>query len=205
MKLALQMLPYNSSEYLSLLFDSLAQQTARDWHLYLYDNSEDPAERERTKEFIKDTTLPVTYYEGTENIGFAGGHQKLFEMHDADYVQLINPDALLDSRYIETLRAALDANENLGAVSGAVHRWDWGQDESSVVYSDDVDTYGLKEYVHGKVEDIGAGLKAMGELKCSVFLDVCQCTGGEQSRRLADTCLTQATDLTRKMWTSLTV
>ncbi|PIR47395.1 hypothetical protein COV06_03895 [Candidatus Uhrbacteria bacterium CG10_big_fil_rev_8_21_14_0_10_50_16] len=156
MTLALQLVTYNSSVYLPFLFDSLAQQTDQDWTLFILDNS-NREERGKTRSLVEtyDKRLSIRYEESAKNIGFAGGHQRLFTEHDAELIQLVNPDVILDPDSIATLRRAFESWEELGSATGAIFRWEWkgGQPNKT----QDVDSLGLHVAPSGKVTDLTGG------------------------------------------------
>ena len=155
MTLAMQLVTYNSSKYLPTLFESLVSQNNRDWTLYVLENmSIDRAETRALVHAFK-TKLPIVYMESGENIGFAGGHQKLFTMHDADLVTLVNPDVILTPEFIQRQREAFESCPSLGSASGTIYRWDWEMER--VALSNVVDSLGISELVHGKVVDRGSG------------------------------------------------
>ena len=160
MTLALQLVTYNSSAYVPFLFATLVGQTDRDWTLFVLDNSTGE-ERVKTRALVDQyqDKLPIRYEEASENCGFAGGHQRLFTRHDADLVQLVNPDVLLDPEYVERMRAVLAQYEEVGSAQGLVRRWEWQDGEP--VRQDQVDTLGLEVRLTGQVVDVNAGNQDM--------------------------------------------
>lgn len=133
MKLAVQILLYKSSNHLKELMDSLVVQTFRDFELFVLDNSTDAAEAERCLEVVEASGLPHTFLAGEKNLGFAGGHDKLFLMHRAPFVLLVNDDTKLDPRYIEHVMKRIESDDRIAAVGGLLYRMD----------GKDVDTSGL--------------------------------------------------------------
>ena len=164
MTLAIQLVTYNGAEYLPTLFESLVSQKDRDWTLYVFENMS--AQRNEIRALVHEfrAKLPIVYVESDKNIGFAGGHQKLFTMHDADLVTLVNPDVILMPNFIEKQRAIFESCPNLGSASGVIYRWNFEADRPAL--SNVVDSLGLVELVNGKVVDRGAG-----ELVCENVVD----------------------------------
>ena len=121
MTLALQLVAYNGSMFLERLF-SLERQTDRDWSLLVVDQSQDADERAKTAEILDHyrDRLPMRILTTTENRGFAGGHQWIFEQNNAEAVLLLNQDAALDPEYIARVRQALEQRPDVAAVSGAI-------------------------------------------------------------------------------------
>ncbi|HBU27629.1 TPA: hypothetical protein DEB00_00755 [Candidatus Uhrbacteria bacterium] len=168
MTLALQLVTYNSAAYLPFLFDSLIGQTDCDWVLYILDNSQGE-ERERIRLIVEQYSqrLPTRLEESPDNCGFAGGHQRLFTRHDADLVQLVNPDTILSASYIEVLRQAFEAWEELGSAAGIILRWDWK--EGTPCLSDLIDSLGLSVSASGKVFDVVNGENVTPDAMRQVF------------------------------------
>ena len=155
--LVLQLLTFNRVETLQPLFDSLALQTDQDFELLVLDNSTDASAREKIRSVLEAQRsrfrIRIFYEDG--NLGFAGGHQKLYTLHHAAYVQLLNDDAVLEPTYIEKLRTFLTTHSYAGAVSGAVLRCEIEQ--GAVTKTDIVDSLGLARTWYEKVYDIDAG------------------------------------------------
>lgn len=156
--LALQLITHHRTETLGPLFASLAEQTDRDLTLYWIDSGSTPEEYAAMCRLADEARLPfpVLRRRSETNINFSAGHQSLYADHRADYVALINDDAILDPGYFAALRAALDADPTLGAVEGVVLRWNPGE-HGAPVRTDTVDTLGLSRTPWQAVEDVGAG------------------------------------------------
>jgi len=124
MRLALQLLTYNSGEYLRNLFLSLSIQSDKDWVLFVLDNAS--VDRDKVLEIIAEFggRMDIRYFESDVNLGFSGGHQKLFEEHDAEFVMLVNHDAFFDKDYVELVMRAFD-DENVAGASGLIYGWNW--------------------------------------------------------------------------------
>lgn len=119
MTIAIQLVLYNGSPYLPLLLQSLERQSDRDWVLYVRDQSESAMERSGTRRIVESFNLPYLWDDAPGNFGFSGGHQRLFERHDADLVFLLNQDALLGTEYIREVRHVFD-DDHIAAASGVI-------------------------------------------------------------------------------------
>ncbi len=157
MTLALQLVPYNDSATLPFLLDSLVEQTDRDWTLYVLNNSDDAAERERTSTIMESyrARLPIVVVANDHNIGFAGGHQRLLEQHEAALIALLNPDAILMPLWMSDLREHLEQNSDVAAVSGHILQWDWEGERP--VRSRQIDSLGLVRGADESVRDLDRG------------------------------------------------
>lgn len=119
MTLAIQLVLYDGLPYLPSLLQSLERQSDRDWVLHVRDQSESALERSGTQRVVESFNLPHLWDDAPGNIGFSGGHQRLFERHDAELVLLLNQDALLASEYIREIRHVFE-DENIAAASGVI-------------------------------------------------------------------------------------
>ena len=146
--IVLQLLTHGRADTLPALFDSLLSQTDKDWRLMVLVNGASPLVHKEIVEVLHryDARLDIDFSQCKENLGFAGGHQKLFETHQAEYVLLVNDDVVLAPDYIERLRTYLDTHPRVAAVSGLLLRPD-GR----------VDSLGLMLHASGKVSNKGEG------------------------------------------------
>lgn len=160
MKLALQLSCYNGARYLPHLFASLTNQTFQDWKLVVLDNASHAEDATAIREAVK--LLPrekVELFRVHPNIGFAGAHAYLYKRRasDAEYVALLNDDAILEPTYLETLVQELDEHAECAAVEGIIYRWDFDKrDEPTGGKTTVLDTYGLARDRFGRIFDRGA-------------------------------------------------
>ncbi|MDP3794011.1 MAG: glycosyltransferase, partial [Candidatus Uhrbacteria bacterium] len=138
---------------LPLLLESLNHQTMKDWSLFVCENSCDRVEAERVQKMLEASGLPHQFFISEKNIGFDGGHQSLFMMHDAAYVLLLNHDARLEPAYLEAVTHRIESDPTIGSVTGLVYRWT--NDQERVI-----DTAGLEYRCLGRIVDRFAGERA---------------------------------------------
>lgn len=158
MKLAIQIIPYKSSKHIAPLLESLKQQTFHDFELWFYDNSEDAAESAACRALVEQSGLPARYIVAEKNIGFAGGDDAMFRMHEAPFVMLLNDDARLEPAYLEHAMRRIESDPKIGSVSGLVYRW---RDDAERV----IDTAGLDYKCLGQIVDRGAGERQVSNNK----------------------------------------
>lgn len=146
--LVLQLLTHGRSDTLPALFDSLMLQTKQGWDLRVLVNGASPPVRHEIEGVLDHycDRLPMTISTSEENLGFAGGHQFLFESHAAPFVLLVNDDVVLAPDYIERLMQVLETHPGVGAVSGKLLRPD-GR----------IDSLGLLLHRCGRISNIGEG------------------------------------------------
>lgn len=123
-RLAVQIVLFNSSKHLEPLLDSLKAQTDQDFEVFFLDNSEDSIESEYSRTLVRSYDSRSTFHVSRSNIGFDGGHEELYRMHDAPFVLLLNDDATLAPNYIEEVMKRIESDVRIASVVGLVYRTD---------------------------------------------------------------------------------
>jgi len=149
-KVAVQLLSYDGERFLAGCLASLAAQTFHDLELYALDNASTDRSLQSLETARAVFSRPLKIFNEVKNLGFAGGHNKLFGMHASEYVLCLNQDVVLEPDYLERLVGFLDAHPRAGAVSGKLVR-SRGDGARSI------DSAGLMMRVNGQVIDAGAG------------------------------------------------
>lgn len=152
-KLTVQLVTWNGAKYIPYLFDSLRKQISTDWELVVLDNNSDDDTAEKIKTELE-KGLPVQYsvIEREKNIGFAGGHNQLYQKYtDSDYILLLNQDMYLEPGCIHDLVSYMDAHKHVAAVSPRLMRWDFAAlhgrtSNLNDSFTDYVDALGLKVF-----------------------------------------------------------
>ncbi|TAL51327.1 glycosyltransferase family 2 protein [Patescibacteria group bacterium] len=147
-RVILQLLTHARVDTLPGLLDSLLGQSDRDWELKILLNGVSDAVLPEMMSTILpyQPKLPMSIDQSEMNLGFAGGHQWLFERHQAPYVLLVNDDVICAPGYIAILRQYLDEHPRTAAVSGKLVRPD-GR----------IDSLGLRLHLNGRVSNISEG------------------------------------------------
>jgi len=157
-KFSAQLLTHHRTDTLRPLFASLQAQTLKGWTLQWLDSGSTPEEYAAMQRILDEAapTLSVVRQRSEVNINFSAGHQSLYAASDAEYVALVNDDAILDPTYFEEIVAAMDARPDLGSASGVLLRWNFSP-SGEVVTTDIVDSLGLSRSPWQAVTDTGAG------------------------------------------------
>lgn len=144
----LQLLTHGRADTLPALFESLVAQTDQNWELKLLINGASDRVREQILQVTRPyaSRLRMSIDVSQENLGFAGGHQWLFERHVSPFVLLVNDDVVVGENYLSTLRRYLDEHSDVGAVTGKLVRPD-GM----------IDSLGLSLAASGRVSNIAEG------------------------------------------------
>jgi GT2 family glycosyltransferase len=126
---------------------SLAAQTFKDFELLALDNGSADGSAEALEKQLASFTRPWRLVRSAKNLGFAGGHNRLFAMHEREYVLCVNQDVKIEASYLEKLISWLDAHPRAGSASGKLFRGEEGRL---------IDSAGLRLHFHCAVSDIGS-------------------------------------------------
>ena len=117
-KVAVNIVTFNSADDIVACLDSLQLQTFRDFRIHVLDND--------SKD---DTIARIAAYDldlvrSTFNSGFAKAHNDLVRSFPAEYALILNPDAILRPDFIENVVNALEARPDAASASGKLLRLD---------------------------------------------------------------------------------
>lgn len=178
-KLTVHLVTWNGAKYVPYLFESLKKQSFTDWKLLIWDNASSDGMLEAMKKELRDFPVPYELIENTENIGFAGGHNTLFQKTDAEYFVCLNQDMYLESDTLVKLLQFLDAHSEVAVVSPRLMKWNFSllfdeKNAHEAIYSDEVDSLGLKVFRSRRViEQYGQEQwKSLKQRFSSNFLEV---------------------------------
>ena len=115
---SVQIVTFNSAADIDGCLESLGQQTWSDFRIRILDNASSDATRDRLRGVDADVVLSES------NTGFAAAHNRLARTWPARYVLFLNPDAVLEPAFIESLVLALDGNSKAGSATGKLLRMD---------------------------------------------------------------------------------
>jgi len=110
---------YNSGLYLKACIESLRSQTHRDFSISLWDNASTDCTAEIVAEY-RDSFSAIHF--STSNLGFCAAHNRQIASSAADYVLVLNPDVILDPRFIEILIREMDLDPSAGSATGKLLR-----------------------------------------------------------------------------------
>ena len=118
MKVAVNIVTFNSADDIGACLESLASQTFRDFHIHVLDN----ASSDNTVAKLRG--YDVTLVQSGVNTGFAKAHNDLVRAYPAEYVLMLNPDAVLKPAFLEKIVAALDSRPDAASATGKLLRLD---------------------------------------------------------------------------------
>ncbi len=181
-KLSVNLVSWNGAKYVPYLFDSLRNQTFKDWQLLVVDNNSqdgmvglmkkelDPSTRaaETARYGAGNFPVPWEIIENKENKGFAGGHNLAFKKTENEFILMLNQDMYLAPDCLEKIIKFLDNNTNVAVVSPRLMKWDFDLlDDANVEridvntlqnsFTDQIDTLGLEVFRNRRVVEKFAG------------------------------------------------
>lgn len=108
-------LSYNSSRFLSALFESLRKTTYSSFEIIAVDN----ASQDNSAQIIKSwkEKLPLRFIQSSTNLGFSGGVNLGIEHAQGKYIVLLNPDSIVLPDWLDKLLAHTRP-ANVGIVGG---------------------------------------------------------------------------------------
>jgi len=143
---------YNSRQFIEPVFESVFKQTFEDFKFVAVIAGNEDA----SKELIQSKFPEVEIIDPGYNIGFAKGHNLVFEKYkDAEFFQLVNPDLIMEPNYIEEMLKAFK-DEKAGAATGKLYRiLDLGFRIEDLRKSKILDTTGVVIQKSGRARDRG--------------------------------------------------
>jgi len=118
-KVLVSIVTYNSQRHLRTCFEGLKAQSYKNFSVSLWDN----ASTDATSAILRGygDFLDSTYISDC-NLGFCVGHNRLISSSDAEYSLVLNPDVVLDSRFLEVLVREMDLDPSAGSATGKLLR-----------------------------------------------------------------------------------
>ncbi|MDD5489520.1 MAG: glycosyltransferase family 2 protein [Candidatus Moranbacteria bacterium] len=119
---------WNGKKYLKDCFDSLQNQTYKNFKVFFVDNGSEDDSVDFIKEKYLETNLPsVDIFQLKKNTGFCFGYntgiKKALEDEDTKYVVVLNNDTKLDEKYIEELRSCAERHPEAGSIQPKVLKY----------------------------------------------------------------------------------
>jgi len=117
-KVAVNIVTFNSAADIAACLESLGAQTFRDFRIHILDN----ASSDDTVAMLKD--FDVTFVQSAVNTGFAKAHNDLIRAYPSEYVLVLNPDAILKPDFLGKIVAALESRPDAASATGKLLRLD---------------------------------------------------------------------------------
>jgi GT2 family glycosyltransferase len=117
-KVAVNIVTFNSGEDIATCLNSLGRQTLSDFRIHVLDNASTDGTVKALSGFDLDLIRSQT------NTGFARAHNDLIRSYPAEFVLVLNPDAVLNPDFLERIVGALEARPDAASATGKLLRLD---------------------------------------------------------------------------------
>jgi GT2 family glycosyltransferase len=116
-KLTIIQVVYNNKRFIEPVFKSIFAQTFKDFKVVaVISGNEDGG-----KELLQSMFPQVEIIDPKYNIGFAKGHNLVFEKEESEFYQLVNPDLILEPDYLEKMLEAFK-DSKVGGATGKLYK-----------------------------------------------------------------------------------
>jgi GT2 family glycosyltransferase len=119
-RVLISIVTHNSERYLRTCLESLKAQTYRDFCLSIWDNASTDGTSALLAEY---SNFSGGIHFSKDNLGFCTAHNRLIAFTSSEYNLILNPDVILDPRFLEIIIRAMDRNPRAGSATGKLWRW----------------------------------------------------------------------------------
>lgn len=154
MKVSVIVVIYNSKKFIKPVFDAIFAQTHKDLEVFAVIN----ANEDGSKEFIAQTHPQVKILDSGVNVGFAGGNNWAIRESEGTFIQLVNPDLVMEPNYIEELLKVFE-DKKVGAATGKLLRFDFDNIQKTKI----IDSTGVVMSGSGRARDRGQLAEDVGQ------------------------------------------
>lgn len=133
-KIAVGIITYGdyTAKYLPTFLQSLSEQTANDFKLFVYDNTDDGSHA--NAEILRGFSLDHLIIGDGRNLGFGQAYNILITQaaqQGYEYFLLLNNDMVFESGMLDLLVRCLDANLKCAAAMPKIMRWDFANNQKT--------------------------------------------------------------------------
>lgn len=115
---SVQIVTYNSAKDIEACLEAVCLQSYQVKEIIVVDNASSDDTVERVRSYRARTNAVICLIENQANTGFAPAHNQAIRQSDSDYILVLNPDVILDSRYIQLLVEVMEQNREIGSATG---------------------------------------------------------------------------------------
>ncbi len=169
---------YNSRKFIEPVFSAIFNQTFRDFNVVAVISGN----ADESKEFLQKQFPRVEIVDPNYNIGFAKGHNLVFEKYQSDFFQLVNPDLIMEPDYIEKMLEAFSSSK-VGAATGKLYQFkDLSFKIEDYRLNKTLDTTGVVIEKSGRARDRGQHEPDQGQYDASLALQAVSAAGAMYRR-----------------------
>jgi len=159
-KVSVSIVTYNSARHLKACLESLKAQSYKDFSVSLWDNAS--ADGTRAVVGSYSDYLDAAHL-SDRNVGFCAAHNRLISSSASEYSLVLNPDVVLDTRYLEVLVREMDLDPDAGSATGKLLRQQGAAHHI-------VDSAGIYMTPNQRHLDRGSGEADMGQYEKSEYV-----------------------------------
>jgi GT2 family glycosyltransferase len=145
-KVSVILVLFNSRNFLPPVMEAVFRQTHQDLEVF----SVITASTDGTKDFIRQNYPQVKILDKGYNTGFAAGNNWAIQESSGEFIQLVNPDLIMQPDYIEKMLQAFQ-DPKVAAATGKLLRYNFDTNEKSGV----IDSTGIVMSKSGRGRDRG--------------------------------------------------
>jgi GT2 family glycosyltransferase len=137
---------YNSKKWIKLNFDSIFAQTEKSLEVFAVICANDDG----SKEFIQQNYPKVKIIDPGSNVGFSKANNIAIEQSNGEFIQMVNPDLILEPNYIEAMLKSFE-DPKVASATGKLLRYDFEKKEKTNI----IDSTGIVINSSGRARDRG--------------------------------------------------
>jgi GT2 family glycosyltransferase len=111
---------HNSERYLKTCFESLKAQTYVDFSISVWDNASTDGTETLLTEY---QNILSSIHLSKDNVGYCAAHNRLIISNSSEYHLTLNPDVVLDARFLDIMIREMDRDARAGSATGKLWRW----------------------------------------------------------------------------------
>ncbi len=150
--LAVILIGYNSLKFLAPCIESIKKQTLFNKNLLDIIFIDNLSHDDSTK-FVLDNYPFIRVYQNHFNFGYAGAANQGIDLTGAPYVNIINPDIILEKDYYEKIIKAISADETISSATGKLLKYNFETNKKTNI----IDSTGLLFHATTRITDRGQG------------------------------------------------
>ncbi|MEZ7821131.1 MAG: glycosyltransferase family 2 protein [Patescibacteria group bacterium] len=158
MKVSINIVIYNGLKYIKPCFDSILNQSFKDFEIIAIDNNSS----DNSIKFIKENYPSIRLIQNAENVGFAKAHNQAINLNNSDYILVTNQDIVLEYDFLEKLVTFMDNNLNYGSCGGKLMKMIINE-QSIIQKTNVIDCIGLDHSKGYRFFNLGEGSKDIGQ------------------------------------------
>ncbi len=137
---------YNNIHWIKLCFDAIFAQTHQAEEVFAVICGNDDG----SKEYLQRNYPEVKILDPGSNVGFAKGNNMAIAQSTGEFIQMVNPDLILESNYIEELLKVFN-DPKVASATGKLLRYNLASNQKTNI----IDSTGIVMSVSGRARDRG--------------------------------------------------